>query len=181
MLGMEDNAAEKETSAGVGRIALGCFGITAFFVLLSLGSCQLIRFKDKAAIVADLPDKLRVERLESLDVCSRVFGGYSFVAKLPTSVSQQIKKQGLAFFRDAIPSKDIPGDFKWNPASAMPRSTDGFSPHGLSCLSTENKKKYRIFDKSEYPSQSYFVRVHPRSALYVIPRLNVVIGGFDTR
>ena len=172
------------TMRDVAKVVFGCLGVGLLFIavvgLLILGGSLYLDQKDKAAIANDLPNKLRVVKVQSLDVCSRVFGGYSFVATIPISVSKQIKKQGLVFFRDAAPSKDIQGDYEWKSGSALP-PPDEFAPKGLGCLSEENEKKYRNFDRFEARNQSYFVVLHPRAALYVIPRLNVLIGGFDPR
>lgn len=166
------------------KVVFGCLGISTLFVvavaLLLMGVLQYLDHRDKAAIAKDLPEKLEIRKIQSLDVCSRVFGGYSFVAEIPASVSQKIKREGLVFFQNAVPSKDIQGDYEWKSASTLP-PPDEFSRTGLSCLSKENKAKYRIFNGFDPVSQSYYVSVHPRGALYVIPRLNVVIGGFDAR
>lgn len=179
---MSDNA--KTTMRDATKIVFGCLGISTLFVvaiaLLLTGLLQYFDHKDKAAIAKDLPRQFKVVKIQSLDVCSRVFGGYSFVAEIPESVSGKIKREGLAFFQNADPSKDIQGDYEWKSASALP-PRDEFPRIGLLCLNEENGAKYRIFNRFEPVSQSYYVTVHPRGALYVIPRLNVVIGGFDPR
>ncbi|WP_073974324.1 hypothetical protein [Erythrobacter donghaensis] len=150
-------------------------------VLLSLGTCQAIRYSEQSAIRARLPAELGNTSFVAFDVCDRLFGGYSYIIAIPPEVSLRVQAQGPEFleYTHHAPSH---GKAKWEPTERYAWRRDG-SDSGLPGLLCLNRRpRYNgerlidhIFRKGSYIAHG------GRESVIIIPSLNIVIGGFDPR
>ena len=169
---------------GWGRIIGSCFAICIGFVLLlalfAVAGCQLMRSNEKSKVVADLPAVLEASNIQTLDVCNRLFGGYSFVAEIPNKVSKRIEAEGLQFFEGVSPSRRYAlkeEKHSWRIGAGI--NGDG-PPRGLLCLEnyhlTKNGRRRSVINATSFVGE-----FSSRGAIYVTPDLGIVVGGFDPR
>ncbi len=158
----------------------GCLTLAVLFALLIFGGCQIVRYNEKSDIADNLPKQLEVNKLIQYDVCDRVFGGYSYIASIPENVSKRMVSEETPFLAGTKANSEFSlKKTNWIPSDTLQWDYDG-PPVGLFCLQSWTFKGKKI-SQEIYREGGLFGRFGARGAVYVIPSLNIVVGGFDPR
>lgn len=158
----------------------GCLVSLAAILVLLLGGCLFVRISEAQSVRADLPPQLEASYFIDIDACSRLFGGYSYIARISPDAARDLGREGQGWLAQ-------PAGYPIDDGKAAPwRSAEGFEwdydgpPSGLQCLREWEVDGRKIKDHI-YRKGSYYRSYHRRQADYVIPSLGVVVGGFDPR
>lgn len=160
-------------------VARGCMGCLVLALLLLLGSCLAIEVRDRQKLRANLPPQLEPSFIVSLNVCSRVFGGYSYVLHISPDAVENLRRRGSGWLAQP---KGRPVELdKVTPW----RSSVGWlwgdgPPPGLQCLREWKVGGQRI-SQHIFRKGGYYRSYHHRQGDYIIPSLGIVVGGFDPR
>ena len=158
----------------------GCLVLAILLPLLFFGGCQIVRSTEKSDIVDDLPKQLKVSELNQYDVCSRVFGGYSYIASIPEKVSKRIILEKTSFLAGAKANSEFSvTTTNWIPSETLEWDYDG-PPIGLLCLRTWTHDGKKL-SQEIFKEGGFYGSFGGRGAVYVVPSLDIVVGGFDPR
>ncbi|MCV0383740.1 MAG: hypothetical protein K5799_09820 [Erythrobacter sp.] len=152
----------------------------ALGLVLLLGGCLFIEVKERQSLRASLPPQLEPSYIVNVDMCSRTFGGYSYVVSISPDAVDQLGREGTTWLAQV---ESYPPDggkaAPWRSTEGMVWDYDG-PPAGLLCLRQWNVGDQQIKDHI-YRKGSYVRSYHRRQADYIIPSLGIVVGGFDPR
>ena len=158
----------------------GCLGCFVVGSILLLGSCVFIEVTGRQTLRVELPPQLEPSLFVNVDMCDRIFGGYSYIVHISPDAVDRLGRQGPAWLAQP---KDHPIEkgkaAPWQSTQGMKWSYDG-PPAGLQCLREWKVGVQHIRDHI-YRKGSYFRSYHRRQADYIIPSLGLVVGGFDPR
>jgi len=152
-------------------------GFISLIPLLLIVACEGIRFRDREALRPRFPPQVQASSFISFDICSRFFGGYSYVVRISPQAVSNLRQAGqLKSMRPADLQKETS---IWMSAEDRKWSYDG-GPPGLSCLRHMEVDGQRI-DQHIFRKGSFYRSEHPRQGDYIVPSLGVMVGGFDPR
>ncbi len=159
----------------------GCARLLVIGLLLSLGTCQAVRYFEQSAIRARLPAEFGDSGFETFDVCDRISGGYSYIIAIPPDLSQRVQTQGPDFLQYTH-YESSPEQTKWEPTERYASRRDGSDSGlpGLLCLNARPRYNGERLIDHIFRNGSYIAH-RGREALIIIPSLNIAIGGFDPR
>jgi hypothetical protein len=158
----------------------GCLGCFALGLVLLLGGCLFIEVKERQSLRADLPPQLEPSFIVHVDMCSRLFGGYTYVVRISPDAVEKLGRQGPAWLAQPKSYPIEPGKVApWQSSEGLKWSGDG-PPPGLQCLREWKVGGQRI-SQHIFRRGGYYRSYHRRQGDYIIPSLGVVVGGFDPR
>lgn len=161
------------------RLVRGCLTSLGLIILLLLGSCAFDRLRGEMSIRADLPPQLEPSLFVDSDICSTLFGGYSYMVRISPDAVRELRRQGPGWLAQPAGSIDRDKAAPWLPVEGMKWNYES-APRGLQCLDEWMIDGQRI-PEHIYRKGGYYRSYHRRQADYVIPSLGVVVGGFDPR
>lgn len=127
--------------------------------VLALGACHLKRASEMETIRASLPLPYREGRFAHYDVCSRFWGGQSYVFELSPNAARELRKVTRS-------SLSPPSRYSvW--------STEG--PLELMCLDLDDAEWKRLKTHARLPGS--YAREGRRSRDIFIPSLGLIVGG----
>jgi hypothetical protein len=145
-----------------GSILRGCVVLLIGVALLGLASCQIVRYGEMTSRGNALPYHPGYFDFVSWEVCDRLFGGGSYLARIPLGFVFNHQKMKLEGFKLETP--------KWSSEGAQ---------SGLMCMSSQSVDGVRL--PYEAFGRPMYVRYQGRSADYIVPSLKIGFGGSDPR
>ena len=136
-----------------------CLFLILGAAVLALGACHLKRASEMEAIRTSLPLPYREGRFVHYDVCSRFWGGQSYVFELSPDAARELRKE----------TRSLPSP----PSEYGAWGTDG--PLELMCLNLDDAEWKRLKAHARLPDSYAREGLHSRDIF--IPSLGLIVGG----
>lgn len=152
-------------------------GIAALIALLVLATCTVQGSRNESWIRSQLPQKLKPGTFLLYEFCNPISGGDVWIVEVAPDASRRLVSEGPGFLTQPEQGRSrgySEGD--WTPSEKTQWSTEYAKPH-LWCLENFNVKGQNLADHLRRKG-GYF-HSFGRNSFYIVPSLNVAVGGSE--
>lgn len=161
---------------------IAVFGGVMLLALLVLGTCGTLEYRARSSILAEIPQQLEAGHFLAFKQCDWLMGGEYWVVEISPEAAHRLQTEGRSFLTPSTQGEHSAQSApEWEPSETTGWDWDGGSP-GLSCMGSRGDFDVHGQDLLQhlYRKGGYYRRAG-RSAVYIVPSLNVVVGGSDPR
>lgn len=146
--------------------------------MLVTGGCTINALRENFRVRAAIPPALEPSLYVSVQVCDRLMGGHSYMARVSPAALTRLNRDGPGFLSYGV--RDRTFRPPWQRITGMKWDANG-APAGLACLrkwTVDGKPLHKhLFCRDGYMRAGSSLR----QADYIVPSLGIIVGGFNPR